>query len=231
MSDAIYACLDFYERSERLKGFEVNQFRNEAETATAELQLLSEERATLLRKEAEAASSHSTWNHLSNLAQYVAGVGTIVLGTMCGGWPGACLVASGVIGIGNRVITDTHLLQSGIERLTQSEELQRKLLHNIETTGFLLQFSLGLAGGVGAGIQGMSRMITTLTSVTQLGPKFGVAYYDKKTALLQARLRQTQDTAKLTEQNLLDEAKRLEQHDDMLNTFKNMVQNYNALGG
>jgi hypothetical protein len=165
---------------------------------------LNLEKQEPLENEARSAKSRATWSTLSIVSQYISSAGLIALG-------GPSCVAAGVIGIGNRILNDTHLLHAGVSWYTKSVELQKKITNTIETTASFLQMGLGLAGGFAiwqsgalsaAQInsrtihQGIKSVISLATGVTSVVSKVGTGYHDKQIAYLRAQMREidTQST-------------------------------------
>ena len=157
---------------------------------------LSQEKWDALASEAKAAQVQSMWSTIANVAQYVGSLGSIALGWACGGLPGAALMVAGGVGLGARVARDTHLLQTGVEQITQSDELQEKIIYVFEQSTFALQMGLSLAGGIGAwhagtlaAAQASSMMSATDTaaSVVSSAGRIGTKVYDKRIGDLHAR--------------------------------------------
>lgn len=177
--------------SEKSKLFE-NYVHKSFET-TKEREQVKEE--TFL-KEMEAAKGRDTWEAVSHMAQYIGCVATmtaaITLGwSLSGILLGAGAIAGGII----RVANDTHLLQAALEWYTKSRELQIELKRELEQCAFILQCGLGLAGGLAAWQAGFiaafdainvvdytakaSNMISTTSTVMNVGGQVGRAYYNK----------------------------------------------------
>jgi hypothetical protein len=138
------------------------------------------------------SNSRGTWDTLFTISQYLISAGAIVVGATMVGLPAALLIASGVIGIGNRVLQDTNLLKSAVEWYTKSAELQRKITQNIEMGAFILQMGLGLAGGFAAGIGAeYARNIALGLNLFGAGAKVGSEYYKKRLADINSDLTKT----------------------------------------
>lgn len=192
--------------TERLAGKNVRMFDAEVAKNLTDIDKLSVEKQEAIESEAKAAKARTTWTALSLIAQYVSSVGLIILGTALGGVPAALLVGAGVIGIGNRILHDTNLLQVAVEWYTKSEELQKKITHNIEMGAFFLQMGLGLAGGFAAwhagafaGLQAANTLavtqkttsiISAASGLMNAGSQVGIAIYNKRIADLQARMKE-----------------------------------------
>ncbi len=189
--------------SERLIAKESKIFDAEVAKCRTEMDLLEAEKHKILENEAKAVQSRDTWSTLSKIAQYVSSVGLIILGAACGGWPAAVLIAAGVVGVGNRLLHDTNLLQVAVSWFTKSEELQKKITRNIEMGAFFLQMGLGLAGGFAAWYAGAfaaahgitavtavkkaSSIISAASGVMGAGAKVGVEFHKNKIAKMEAR--------------------------------------------
>lgn len=203
--------------TERLTNKSAKIFDAEVAKNFTDIDKLAAEKQEALENEAKAAKARTTWNALSIVSQYVAGIGMIVMGSACGGWPAALLIGAGVVGIGNRVIHDTNFLQAAVAWYTKSEELQKKITHNIEMGAFFLQMGLGLAGGIWAWQAGtlaaaqingltiktkMESIITGAAGVMSAGSRVGIAYYDKQIAYLLARRRDIDTQTALDHQTM-----------------------------
>jgi len=167
----------------------LDQSRNrQAELIGADVKLLQEEREiheeevkSKLNKIAEDAKSAGTWETAVNVSQYALGLAAIGVGATLGGWPAYLLIASGVVGIGNRAIHDTNILQSGLEWYSKSEEVQKRVSQNIEMGFFTLQMGLGLAGGFAAGVgTPLSNSLSTGFALFGGGARVGADFYNKK---------------------------------------------------
>lgn len=196
--------LAVHDETERLTSKKAQIFDLEISQTQADITRLADEKQEALLREAEAVKARATYSTLSNVAQYVTYVGIITVGAAIGGIPGGIMIASGIVGVGNRVIHDTHLLQAGVEWYTKSEELQKQITHNIEMGAFVLQMGLGLAGGFaawqtgalaaaqinGANIaESAKTIISGAGTVISMGAKVGETHYDKKIAHLQADMK------------------------------------------
>ncbi len=192
-----------HNETERLTGKQTDIFHAEVTQNSADLEKLSGEKDEALRKEAEAAKSRDSWSAFSNIAQYITGIGTIFVGTTMGGVPGAVMVAAGVVGTGNRIIQDSGFLKAAVAWYTQSDELQRKITHQIETTASALSLGLGLAGGAAAWYAGtfavasgvelaqkISIATTTASTIAGASSQVGVNVYNKRKSDILATMKE-----------------------------------------
>lgn len=192
--------IDSYRRTERSANNQVELFRTEHAGMTDDVERLKAEKQAALKREAEAAKSKTIWNTASSVAQYVADTGVILLGWTCGGYPAALLMTSGVIGLGVRLLRDTHCLPPAPK---------------IEMGAFLLQAGLNLAGGLGAwrtGVlaaaqignlrNGISLTVTAAGQVMAVGARLGDSYYGKKSADLRARMKELDAEITSHQQNM-----------------------------
>lgn len=184
--------------SERLAGKSSGLLESQSKEVTEEIERLSNEVQEAINKEAESIKSRDTWATLSNVAQYTLAIGSILGGIMCGGIPGAVLIASGVIGIGSGIIRNTDILKTAVQWYTKSEELQKSIIQFIEMGMFTLQLGLGLAGGVALWHMEAAKYlpyVTTglslLTSVTRTGAewhKWTISDLQARQALLNSQI-------------------------------------------
>lgn len=229
LASPMYEIINTHRETERLTAKSARLFETDTTRTLQEIDELSTERAAELRKEAEAAKARGSWSTLSTIAEYIAGIGFLLLGTALTATPagfvsGVSLIASSVIGLGIKTLHDTHLLHSAIELFTKSEELQKKIAQKIEMGAFFLQMGLGLAGGIGAWKTGalaaaringsityqtISSAMTGANQALSITGRIGSTHYQKKMAYSQARLQEIETTKVITEQELQQETKQL----------------------
>ncbi len=191
--------------TERQEGKAAQAFRNDITEALDKMERLTAEKQEALEKEAKAMKARDTWTVLGHVAQYVAGASAIIFGATTftiAPAAGLLLIASGGLGLINRVLHDTPLLEAIVAWKTESEELQKKYTHQIEMGLFYLQMGLGLAGGIWAwqagafvaaqaantqtALQNASSIVTTASAVMSVGSQVGVAIQNKKRADMEA---------------------------------------------
>lgn len=204
---------------ERLITRKAGIFDLEVSNNNADISRLQDEKLKALQEEAEAASARTTYSTLSNVAQYFTSVGFVAVGAAVGGIPGAVMIASGLIGIGNRVIHDAKFLDAAVKWYTKSEELQRSLKHDVEMAAFILQMGLGLASGFAAwqtgslamaAVDGANILETTKSIVTGAGTvmsmtgKVGASHYDKRIDYLRAGMKEMDTKTVGNHQNLYE---------------------------
>ncbi len=124
-------------------------FKAQTKVDLAEIERLQKEKDEVLQKYAVDAASKDNWTVLGNVAQYLVAGTSVAVGITLGGW-GYMLVASGVAGLGYRIVRDTVGWNSIVAWLTQSIETQKKLVHRIEMGFLAVELGTGLAGGMGA---------------------------------------------------------------------------------
>lgn len=147
--------IDAHRETERLIGQHTELFERQTQTDLAEAERLSQEKERLLQEAAQETAHGETWGVLGTVSQYILSSTTIVIGAACiatgaGTVPGALLIASGGLGLMDRVVKDAYGWENVAAWFTQSEELQIKIAERIETGIFLVSLGLGLAGAVGA---------------------------------------------------------------------------------
>lgn len=162
------------------------------------------EREALLQKEAEVTKSRATWGALSAVSQYISSTSSIVLGLSLGGAAGACLIGAGVIGMGTRAAHDARFLETAVQWITQSQELQEKITKQVELGAFVLQLGLTIGGGFWAWRAGafaashipggvikekLASILNGASMATSMTAQLGIRYYEKKAAHMHARLR------------------------------------------
>lgn len=200
MLDLLY----LHQKVEDTVAKELIVFKAQSKTDVAEIERLQKEKDEALQKYAADAASRNNWTVLGNIAQYLVAGTSIAVGITLGGW-GSMLVASGVAGLGYRVVRDTVGWQSVAAWLTKSVETQKKLVHQIEMGFLTVELGTGLAGGVGAcwtgsfsviskasrldnarklvgGLQGVGSMVKTTSQL-------GRAFVDKRVNDVQAQIR------------------------------------------
>lgn len=191
--------------TERLEGKAAAAFRQDITESLDKMDRLNAEKQEALEKEAKAMKARDTWTVLGHVSQYVAGASAIIFGAAtlaiapAAGW---LLIASGGLGLANRVLHDTPLLETIVAWKTESEELQKKYTHQIEMGLFYLQMGLGLAGGIWAwqagafaaaqatttqaALQKATSIVATASGVMSVGSQVGVAVQNKKRADMEA---------------------------------------------
>lgn len=200
MLDLLY----LHQKVEDTVAKELIVFKAQSKTDVAEIERLQKAKDEALQKYAADAASRNNWTVLGNIAQYLVAGTSIAVGITLGGW-GTMLVASGVAGLGYRVIRDTVGWESVAAWLSKSVETQKKLVHQIEMGFLTVELGTGLAGGVGAcwagsfsviakasrldnarklvgGLQGVGSMVKTTSQL-------GRAFVDKRVNDVQAEIR------------------------------------------
>jgi hypothetical protein len=203
--------LQAHKETERLTAKNTRLFETDVNADLKNIEKLSIEKHEALKRAAEEIENRDTWDVLVNVAQYIGSASSIVLGIACiatgvGTAPGALLIASGGLGLLNRVMHDTHGWESVVAWFTESKELQTKIANKIEMGMFLLSLGLGLAGGIWAYSAGAFTAVaeggrqTFMTKAGQAialsgafmgaGSKVGGSIVERRIAHLQARIRE-----------------------------------------
>jgi hypothetical protein len=197
--------LDMHRTVEDTVAKELTLFKEQSNLDLAEIDRLEKEKDEALRQHAEEAASRASWSVLANVAQYLAAGTSIAVGASLGSW-GTLLVASGISGLGYRLVRDTVGWQSVAGWFSKSVENQKKLVQRIEMGFLAVELGTGLAGGVGSCLTGgfstlangprldvarkavatMQTTSTYMTGVSRLSRNF----IEKRVSDLQARMRE-----------------------------------------
>jgi len=202
--------LDLLELHEQVEGAVVKElriFRTQTNLDLASIERLEKERDEALRRQAEDAASRNNWTVLGNVAQYLAAGTSIAVGLSLGptGW-GALLLASGVVGLGNRVVRDTVGWQTVASWFTKSVENQKRVAQRLEMGFLCVELGTGLFGGFGAAANGafsalaadatrlgaarkLSATIQTASVGLKVSSQLGRTIADKRMTDLMARMR------------------------------------------
>lgn len=111
---------------------------------------LEKNRTALRQKVSDLNNSKKSWGTVAMVAQYVSAVATTALGiaaiaTGAGTPAGVLLVASGVIGLTGRILHDTGSLQKLASWMSDSKEMQKRIVRNIDIGFFVASLALGLS--------------------------------------------------------------------------------------
>lgn len=199
--------LDLHQGVEGVVSKELIVFKTQSKNDLAQIEKLEAKKNEELRRHAEDTASRNHWTVLGNVAQYLAAGTSIAVGISLGAtaW-GPLLVASGVVGLGNRVVRDTVGWQSVTAWFSKSVETQKKLVQQIEMGFLYIELGTGLFGGIGASAAGAfsamaadtSRLIaakklSATIQATGVGMKMtaqlGRSFSDKRISDLQVRMR------------------------------------------
>ncbi|PIS02770.1 MAG: hypothetical protein COT85_01695 [Chlamydiae bacterium CG10_big_fil_rev_8_21_14_0_10_42_34] len=196
--------LDKHLETERLTEKRADLFEREVSLSQTRIDELDAEKQEALENEARSTKSRATWSTLSIVSQYISSTATLALAASSSGIAYPLFIASGVIGLGNRVLQDTHLLPAALSWITESKALQKKIEQNINTGALCLQMGLNLSGaaalwqtGALAAAQINSNSIANSLKTTMMGAssatsaasQIGQGYYDKQIAYLRAEMR------------------------------------------
>ena len=198
--------LDLHREVEGAVTKELSIFKTQSNSDLKAIENLEKEKSEALRKNAEDAASRNNWSVIGNIAQYLTASSSIAIGaSLSGGW-GSLLIASGVVGLGNRVVRDTVGWQTVASWFTKSVENQKRLVQQIEMGFLAVELGTGLAGGLGACATGSFSAIAA--DITRLGAakkisstlqaagigfkltsQFSKTFFDQKVNDLQVRMR------------------------------------------
>ena len=198
----MYGLLRTHSELERVADKQTRLFDSQVKRDMAEIEQLEAEKMEKLRKSAEAVKSQHTWGVLSNVSQYLMSGTAIMLGAAvlpAAPLAGACLIASGVVGLGGRIMHDTGAYQAIAAWWTKSNELQKTIATRIEMCMFVLSFGLGLGGGYyslgalavannGANVQRALEAIWVTAGIGRSGFDFAKSHIEKRKYLLQGDL-------------------------------------------
>jgi hypothetical protein len=176
-------------------------------TQIDQLQAISKERADALQKHAAEVATQQTWGVWATVAQYITTTASVILGislisTGVGATAGYFLVASGGLGLVNRVANDLGAWNYLASCFADSFEDQQKIARWIDLGIFITSLSLGVAGGViaykvgafalaaaasGQEISGKVTQIVGLAgSILGMGARVGESLAARKSLNLQA---------------------------------------------
>lgn len=226
--NAITRILQAHTRTEDLTTERTKLFETHANQSFKKIQELDREKEEAFLKEIEANKGRDTWEAFSTVAQYIGCVASMTAALSLG-WtlPGFLLGAAAVAGGVYRLAEDTHLLQPVLEWFTKSRELQMEIKQNIEQCAFILQCGLGLAGGLVAWQAGLiaafeaanavnyttqaASMLSTTSTLMNVGGQVGRAYYNKHMADYMAAGRRADQQAADQRYNIGRETRTMQQ--------------------
>ncbi len=237
--------LKAHQETERLTDKHTRLFETEVNADIAEIDRLSAEKQEALQAAAKETESRNTWGVLSTVASYIASASAIVLGIACvasgvGSAAGALLIASGGIGLANRVMHDTRGWEAVVSWFTKSEELQIKIAQKIEMGAFFLSLGLGLAGGIwaysagafaAAAETGRQTFMAKAGQIIGLGGAFmgagsrlGGAIVERRIAHLYARIREIETRMTTNHQTIYQTSSDAEKMIDTTQTIGDEVR-------
>jgi hypothetical protein len=217
------AIIDCFRDTEKLDAKAVRNFEQNVKRYQADIETLEQEKIEELKKESNAAKNRNSWNVLSTMANYVSNASAIVLGLSCGSTPaGHLLIAAGATGFFNQGMRELNGWDWVVSFFSQSTETQRKYSSIIETSNQFLSLGLGLVGvgqaysnGLfnalrqGANAQSATAKIGQTLGIAgtavAVGSRVGTAFYDKRLAHTQARMREISTDLTVSQQSISQE--------------------------
>ncbi|MBI5272844.1 MAG: hypothetical protein HY861_02540 [Chlamydiia bacterium] len=142
--------LEVHTQFEELLAHDLALFKTESSIELADIARLNKEKNEALRQYAEEVSKRHTWGVWGSVAEYLTTAASMVVGFSLfsmAPWAGALLMASGVLGLSNRILQETGGYQTIVSWFTQSAEWQKSIAQKIEMGALYLSMGLGLAGG------------------------------------------------------------------------------------
>lgn len=218
--------LDLQNDIEELVDQYVEQSHVQIKEDMKELEELEESKHAAMRKHAAEVAAQQTWSIWSTIAQYVASAGSIVLGisiTAVAPVAGGLIIASGALGLSNRVLNDVGAWNRVAEWITSDTERQSAWAQRIDTIVFIASVGLGLVGGIMAISAGAFNMAANASaddvakkvgmvmsvagSAVSAGTRFGGALADRRALRLQANIRETEANLFDTRQEMNNKTK------------------------
>lgn len=198
--------LDLHQGVEKTLSKELGQFKTQSTMDLNAIEKLEKEKEETIKKNIEETAARNNWGVLGTVAQYLTSSSSIAIGVSLGSGWGPLFIASGVAGLGNRIVRDTVGWQTVASWFTQSVENQKRLVRGIEMGFLAVEMGTGLAGGFGAALSGsfskMAADVTNLTAAKKISStiqaagtglkvtsQLGKTFFDQKVNDLQGRLR------------------------------------------
>lgn len=174
----------------------------------AEMDRITAMRREAVEKEAQAIQSRNTWGTLAHVANYVLSIASILSGN-------PLLMAAGVIGVTTRVGHDTGFINAAASWMTESAELQQKLIKGIDALSVSLQIALSLSGVVmawNAGtfatgatpltfIKKTSSALGTAGGIASIAAQVGTSVYQNKVTKLRANIKEMEGKVAMQQQD------------------------------
>lgn len=185
--------INTHKRLENSIGIQATLLNADIQKDLNEMDRLEKEKSTRVLELEKTSSSQKKWSILSSAAQYAVSSSTIALALASKGTktlPGLMLLASGVIGLSNRVFHDTGFYKTFASWITKSQELQEKLATRIEMGMFSLSLGLGLTGGLWGHKESMIAMgekTRAIASKLHIGAGLGKTGIDFQNSLIQKK--------------------------------------------
>lgn len=124
------------ERMDETSRAEGALYSQEIDRALLQIREIDARHIELLKKQSDDVKSKHTWQVLANVAQYVSFASSLVLGLgMIGAAPytATCLIASGSIGVVNRIAIDTGIWSSVADRFFTTSQRSKEIADEIDS--------------------------------------------------------------------------------------------------
>ncbi|HSX37872.1 MAG TPA: hypothetical protein VLE95_03480 [Chlamydiales bacterium] len=228
--------LEMHGQVEKVMAKEAAFFKKQTDIDLAQIAQLEKEKEEAFRKHVAESASKDNWSVLGSVAQYLAAGTSIALGlTLTSGW-GTLLLASGLLGLGNKVVNDTIGWQSIASWFTKSIEMQKKLAQQIETGFLYLELGTGLCGGIGASANGIfsaaasnvtrfeaAKKALNITQISSTGVTFttqmGKTFVEKRMNDLSAKMKTLDTLAELIRMEMGEQVTRVQNLIEMSEAF------------
>ncbi len=199
--------IDLHNEAEEITTAIIDHTSEQIRSDMALLDKFSNERAAALEQHAREIAARETWGVWATIAQYITTAASVVLGIGLLSNPatataGGFLIASGGLGLGNRVLNDLGVWNVIPTYFTESVETQQKVARWIDTGMYFLSVGLGLAGGIMAYQAGafataskdeiaqkVGQIMGIAGTVMGAATRFGGALADRRALRLQADLK------------------------------------------
>lgn len=140
---------------------DILQSKSEIEANLEELKKLNDEKIAALKEHSIKINSAATWDTIKNVASYFAfATSTVVGATACiNPTLSAILISSGVVGLVNRVLSDTGVWKSIASYFVKAEETQEKIATYADYGFSIFSTGLGLFNAVGGACFGVDTLL------------------------------------------------------------------------
>lgn len=206
----MFALLNIEQRMTKTLEKEGTQLEAEIKSDLKRLEVLNREKIDMLKSHAEALKSQAQWNAWQAVTEYVAYSGSIALGLACfssgvGVTPGLFLIASGVIGLVNRVGADSGAWRWTASYITANQERQQHLAQAFDSALTATAIALSILGAYGiyyahvyerlamSSLEVAMNALNTAAIGLQLTQKAGESYHHSRSLEIQAALKHTQE--------------------------------------
>lgn len=168
------------------------------------LEEFNRQKIEMLKMHAEELKSKAEYGAWKTIAEYVAYSSSIAFGAACfasgaGVAPALFLISSGVIGIVNRIGTDSGAWRWAASYITESQQKQIHIAQSFENAMTNAAIALSLAGACSAyHAQALERMLEVSLGLTalniagsgmQVAQKMGEAYHDRRRIQIESELK------------------------------------------